>query len=233
MAPGKPLKIQIATDEHRSHLCGGAVVVGLIVEVFLAALFPEDSSLARHWAPVFANALVALGVYGEIHFAGRVSKSEERLREIAERDVANANARAAEAELAAARLQAQFAWRRLSDQQRGELGQALTSQPAFFMRVLYVEADPECEVFAREIGAVFKQAGWRVQFTPASFFGRVEFGVRVPLPEPPYTSVCEVTRMVLSSQASSTPRALFPTSARPIQKGTRSSFPHPQFLHYT
>jgi hypothetical protein len=95
-------KSGIATNENRSKICGWAVFAGLVIEVALAAAYRGHATLIENWAPVFADMLVALGVYGEIHFAGRVSKAEEKLRRKSEEKVATANERASAADEKAA-----------------------------------------------------------------------------------------------------------------------------------
>jgi hypothetical protein len=49
--------------------CGGLVVVGLLAELALAILHPPYDSVWERWVPIIGNALIALGVAGEILFA--------------------------------------------------------------------------------------------------------------------------------------------------------------------
>ena len=100
------LTASISVNENLSKYCGWAVVAGLIVDVYLAWEYQGHSTWIENWGPVFANVLIALGVFGEIHFAGRVSKSEEELRRKSDEKVAEANARAAEAQRETAQLRA-------------------------------------------------------------------------------------------------------------------------------
>lgn len=100
------LQISVSVNEKLSKYCGWAVVAGLLIEVCLAWEYRGHATWMENWGPIFADALIALGVFGEIHFAGRVSKSEKELQRISDEKVADANARAAEAQLETARLRA-------------------------------------------------------------------------------------------------------------------------------
>ena len=104
----------VSRFETSAKLCGGLVVLGILLEALLALRFSDQKDTFRNLAPVFANLLVAGGVWGELHFGGKRSKTEERLREMSKGEVAAANERATQAELATEKLRAQFAWRRLS-----------------------------------------------------------------------------------------------------------------------
>jgi hypothetical protein len=72
------LESGIAFNEQLSKFSGWAVLAGLGIEIALASAYHAHASFVENWGPVFATALIALGVFGEIHFAGKVSKSEER-----------------------------------------------------------------------------------------------------------------------------------------------------------
>jgi len=98
------LQISVSVNENFSKYCGWTVVAGLLIEVCLAWKYRGHATWMENWGPIFADALIALGVFGEIYFAGRVSKSEKALRRISDEKVAEANARAAEAQLETARL---------------------------------------------------------------------------------------------------------------------------------
>ena len=103
------LKERASIGERWSKRCGFAVVAGLVIEVCLAIAYREHKTWIENWAPVIGDILVALGVYGEIHFAGIVKKAEDELRRISEEKVAAANERAANAELELGKLQTEVA----------------------------------------------------------------------------------------------------------------------------
>ncbi|HEV2100939.1 MAG TPA: hypothetical protein VGR45_18680, partial [Stellaceae bacterium] len=55
--------------EAASQWSGAAIVLGLLIEAWLAVEFrPVGESLIQTWGPVFADALIALGVFFEILF---------------------------------------------------------------------------------------------------------------------------------------------------------------------
>ena len=55
--------------EHAARWGGAAIVFGLLVEVWLSITFsPPESTLLQVWGPVFADSLIALGVFFEVLF---------------------------------------------------------------------------------------------------------------------------------------------------------------------
>src|SRR5690242_4856664 len=91
------LKDGITANKRLSKLGGGAVIAGLFIEIILASIYRGHDSLVENWGPVFAIVLIALGVFGEIHFSGKISESEEKLRRISEEKISAAHAEAARA----------------------------------------------------------------------------------------------------------------------------------------
>ena len=94
----------ISGNETWSKVCAWAIVAGLVIETILAAVYGGHASLIENWAPVFADSLIALGVFGEIFFSGKVSESEEKLRLRSKEKVAEANLKIAELNNDTARL---------------------------------------------------------------------------------------------------------------------------------
>ncbi len=107
----------ISGNETWSKVCAWAVVAGLVIEAVLAAVYGGHASLIENWAPVFADALIALGVFGEIFFSGKVSEAEENLRLRSKEKVAEAIARAAEADRARVELEVKLQPRSLNQEQ--------------------------------------------------------------------------------------------------------------------
>src|SRR4051812_9628646 len=91
------LKGEISANKRLSKFCGGAVIAGLVIEIILASVYRGHDSLVEHWAPVFATTLITLGVFGEIHFSGKISEAEEKLRSLSEEKISAAHAEAARA----------------------------------------------------------------------------------------------------------------------------------------
>src|ERR1019366_3858090 len=79
------------------------IVVGLVVEVGLAAGV-SDSSFVNKWGLVASDALVAIGVAGEILFTRRARRLSAELQTESNKQVAAANERAANAELELAKF---------------------------------------------------------------------------------------------------------------------------------
>jgi hypothetical protein len=51
---------------------------GLGVEIIFAFLYPEGRSCIEIIGLVSANSVIALGVYGELHFGGRASMAQKK-----------------------------------------------------------------------------------------------------------------------------------------------------------
>lgn len=100
------LEGESALWETRAKCCGWSVIAGLVLEVILTWAFPAHEPKETNWylafieifGPVFADGLVAAGVWGEIFCSGKVRKIEGELRRISNDKVAAAKTRAAEAQ---------------------------------------------------------------------------------------------------------------------------------------
>jgi hypothetical protein len=68
------LRDDIDRSDARSHWAAWIVVVGLVVEAVLALHFPAGKTAVENWAPVVADMMIALGVYGEIHYSGKAAR---------------------------------------------------------------------------------------------------------------------------------------------------------------
>ena len=189
---------KVTTSASRWETASGfAVVIGLVIEVALALMFPGRASFIEHWGHVAAGALVALGVYGEIRFAGRVSEAQETLRRLANARVASANARASIAEATAARLRAQLAWRRIDSERKAEMLKATAPGSTFRLKIEYSNGDPESNVYAHDIGSVFETQGWTVGYDTGGYDGTPIFGVRAPMCDPPLDAASKMVQAAL------------------------------------
>ena len=84
-----------------------SVVVGVALEVVFAAFFHEPpETLLSHWGPVFADAMVMIGVAVEVYFGREARLASDELSRISEQKVGQAVERAADAEKAAAEANA-------------------------------------------------------------------------------------------------------------------------------
>jgi hypothetical protein len=142
-------KKQISTNEGRAKLGALAVLAGLLLEVALAFKFRTHKSFLEEWGPLIADALIAIGVYVEIHFGRKASN------ESAER-VAEATARAAEADRKRVELEVKLQPRSLNEEQwdliQGLRGKLTSVGIAF-------ETDAETCWFAGQIKDAFCSAG--------------------------------------------------------------------------
>ena len=96
------IKSEIEDNESRAEWGAWAVVAGLVIEIVLAlsVSLGMDKKWLENWGTVFADCLIVLGVYCEIHFGRKASAGNVELRRRSEQKVAEANSRAAEAQLA-------------------------------------------------------------------------------------------------------------------------------------
>lgn len=151
--------LEAAANETRAKYCGWAVIAGLVVEVALAGIYREHGSVVENWAPVFADALIALGVYGEILFSGRASRAEDELRRQSEERVAEANVRANEAQLALEQLKREVGLRLLDTD---SFFKAMDASPRSRAR-LFISDDANDGIFAAmQIQGALREIGWEV-----------------------------------------------------------------------
>jgi hypothetical protein len=131
------------------------ILLGLAVEI--AAVFILKKPLLEGALTISANALIWLGVWGELIF-------EKRAREAGDGIVAEANARAAEANqkaqeaiLELARFKAP---RELTQEQRGRIVDKLKPFSGTEYDIAISDADPEILNFVFIIELVLSTAGW-------------------------------------------------------------------------
>jgi hypothetical protein len=174
---------------------GIAVVFGLIVEVALTAVFAKGQSIVEEWGPVGADALVALGVAGEVLFAARARSKTEALKNLSDQKVVEAKMTAAQAHERAAVLEKEAAdarertaaiekltaWRRITPQQYSQIVDALREQaPLIDLMVEYERGDSEAFSYAREIAWLFESAGvTKFRADANSYLTPGTFGLRI------------------------------------------------------
>jgi hypothetical protein len=95
---GDQLTNEIERGETRSRWAAWIIVVGLVIEVVLALNFQGGKTVVENWGSVAADILVALGVYGEIHFSGNAARAQKSLQAIIDGKLTDALTRAARAE---------------------------------------------------------------------------------------------------------------------------------------
>lgn len=160
---------------------GVAVVVGLTIEVWLAVEYrPSGESFSQTWGPVFADALIALGVFFEILFGRWALHQGAELQQRSEAKASDALTRAAAANLKAEQLQSEnlTLHRVMTPRHVGLIGidGPPPAQDWFAGMNLFAGTDvliqfaPDAEAknLANEIVVVLGICGWRPQLTDES-----------------------------------------------------------------
>lgn len=159
------LRERYEKNSARAERLAWLIIVGLLVEI---ASVP---ALGRSWLEgaltIAADALIAIGVWGEIHF-------EKIAREAGDGIVAEANARASEAEARAAESIAAASKASLElEKLRAKVGprvidrdkflEAISAKPkASRVFIMYSQAAPDGWFVASQLKAFLTDAGWRV-----------------------------------------------------------------------
>lgn len=135
------------------------VVAALIAEVAVAFLLNDrEYPLTVRWASIGANAFIAAGVAAEILFGRKASSAQDELQRRADIRVAEANARAKQAELELARLQAP---RLLTVSQVETIGEGLRVFGPIEYDFRISMRDPEIENLQKLIKGILDIAGWK------------------------------------------------------------------------
>ncbi|MDE2166635.1 MAG: hypothetical protein KGJ66_09905 [Alphaproteobacteria bacterium] len=148
------------------------ILLGLAVDV--GALFIADKCWYRA-AIIFANFLIAGGIFGELKFA-------KRARDADDSRVADAEKATEEAKLETQRLKATFSWRTIESVPFTELQTKLRSDPGSVL-ISCATGDFESKSYALWLSLAFRQAGWDVKFREATFPGLIRWGVIFPQSE--------------------------------------------------
>jgi hypothetical protein len=183
MSTNKPSLKERISGLERLALYGGAMVVaGLALETGVAAFFPGSRSWLEIFLSVAADALVAIGVFGEIFFSHKAREAGDDLQRESDERVAAAEARAAEAQLETERLRAQFSWRGFSIDQASKLVEVLEKTPGK-VAIEYFENDPDSSSLARQFAVIFRWSKWAVTSHAGSYGTNLWFGIVVPEPD--------------------------------------------------
>ena len=83
------------SDETLDEIGGWLVVCGLVIEVILALVFHGSEPWFEQWPLVFANLVIVIGVWIEIHFGGNARAEANAKTAEANKIAATANERAA------------------------------------------------------------------------------------------------------------------------------------------
>ena len=170
MATDEEIKASIETNESRAHWGAIAVVAGLIIEVILATgiSLGIDRRGLENWESVFADSLVALGVLSEVYFGRMASRHHAELQQRSEEKIAEANARAAEAnkEARAAQLQLEQIKRRVGARKITDEAAFLetlsSAEPPRVINIFQSEAAIDGDDLGFQLYCLFEKAGWNV-----------------------------------------------------------------------
>jgi hypothetical protein len=91
------LKRSFARNRRLADRFGKLIVVGLSLDIVFLLIFAENKSWKEILAGIFATAVIAVGVWFEIHFGGKAEDDALNLQQISDQKIAEADARAAEA----------------------------------------------------------------------------------------------------------------------------------------
>jgi hypothetical protein len=143
------LRAASAVDERRGTASALGVFAGLLLEVGLAWTHPTYDSVVGRWGSVIADALVALGVFGELLFSNRAQLRQHELDRRSREKVASA-------QLELETLRASYAPRALTRKQCEAL-QTLKGQVAAVC--VTSSATTEAVQFAYQIGLALHAVG--------------------------------------------------------------------------
>jgi hypothetical protein len=164
------LRKSVSKNETRAQWGGAAVVFGLIIEVVLTATYRHGESIVEGWGPVFADALIALGVASEILFATQARSKAEALQHRSDEKVAEANKIAAMANERAVELQIA-----LDKERHKRLGRALTKEQWDVLQtlrgkvskvVIICDRDVEALYFSGQLTTALRDAGIQIEMRP-------------------------------------------------------------------
>ena len=175
-----PLKISHAKYSDWAEYSAWAIVVGLLVEIVIPLVFAPPRSWVVTTVP---NIIIALGVGFEIHFSRRARRVADDLQNMADKKVADANARAAEANekaeqerLARVQLESRLAPRNLSSEQQDRLAKRLAQWATLpgtntrqSVAVFPTTNSFESAALADQIAAALGAAGWDVNRQQVDF----------------------------------------------------------------
>lgn len=159
------LRLSIESSERAAEIGSIALLVGLVIEMFLAVFRPPSDSFARIWGRFVADLFVFLGVGAEVLFsrmgAGRQHELQRRSNEqieVTKKEAAEARERTAVMEV---RLE-ELRWRvgpRNFDRKKF-LAELEGKTPPGNVQIQYDEGVPDGWSTAWQIQGLLKEAGW-------------------------------------------------------------------------
>lgn len=191
------LKQSFLRNSQWANLSGWAIVAGLVFEVIVLLWFSKDRSWLETGALIIANLIIAAGVGLEIHFGHRVGAASMDLQRISDEKIAEAEARAAEANQKAQEASLELARFRAPRMLTREQMDRVSDQVKEFAPLIFDAAvnpgDPEFRGCLRFIELVLGKAGW----TQIDWVGSGEIGNRKSIGLPNFGLGASVRNVVI------------------------------------
>jgi hypothetical protein len=159
------LRSEIVVNESRAEWGAWAIVVGLVLEIGLAAgksLGYEIKPVVDNWGAVIADCLIASGVYAEIHFGRKASHGNAELRRRSDERAAVLEKEAAEARERTAQIEKITEWRHIRPENASLfIGAMRLLVESFDVDVVveYQNGDPEAFSYGNTFIDVFAVSG--------------------------------------------------------------------------
>ena len=178
------LRLSVESSERTAEIGSIALLVGLVVEMFLAVLRPQSDSFARIWGRFVADLFVFLGVGAEVLFsrmgAARQHELQRRSDEqlgVTQKEAADARERTAVTELRLEELRQRVGPRNFD---RGKFLAAIQGKTApHVVQIQYDESVPDGWPTGWQMQNLLKEAGWNV-LDPVTIAPRSHFWTYVP-----------------------------------------------------
>lgn len=154
------LKNRAAINSRRARWYARVIVGGLLFEVIVLLAYSAEKSWQETALLIASALIIAAGVWGEDHHTHDADSANNDLQRISDQKIAEANARASEAQLRAEQLRKAMSWRQLNEERfSAELGRAREKAT---VELLYADLDPESFHFAFDLQISIARSGWPV-----------------------------------------------------------------------
>ena len=172
------LRNTAAINSRRARRYARVIVGGLLFEVIILLVYSAQKSWHETAFLIISALIIAAGVWGEDRHAHEADSANNELQRISDEKIAEANVRAAEAQLRAEQLRRAMSWRQLNDEEfLEELGRAREKAT---VELLYVDDDPESFHFAVDLQIRIGSAGWPITSPKAVRYKLKDGGLLLP-----------------------------------------------------
>jgi hypothetical protein len=181
MSDTELLKAVFSTNTRWAELSTIAVFFGLLGDIFVIFAFDMRDKTKSRWEiglAFAASLIIAVGVFGEWRSGHNASNASSQLQTILEKQTADSNARAKDAEARVAEatlkieeertarltLEAKMADRRLTAEQKRRIHDVLSTQAGYAVIVVSRLTDTEGKTYGSDFIDAFKASGWNAQW---------------------------------------------------------------------